>query len=233
MTALLIGLAVAFPQSKDLVKIDTLIGTGAEAKKGDIVTVAYKGNLLNGTVFDSTEKKPPFSFVLGEGQVIEGWDKGFAGMKVGGKRTLSIPPAMGYKDREVGPIPANSTLVFEIELFRVERKDGSSKVELKDILAGTGAEATDGKSVKVHYKGTFLNGTVFDESYTRGLPLDVKLGAGQVIKGFEEGLRGLKVGGKRRVTIPYHMAYGEKGRPPVIPAYATLVFELELMEVTN
>lgn len=225
------GLALALAQPKDLVKLDTVFGTGAEAKKGDIVTVAYKGNLLTGKVFDSTEGKPPFSFVLGQGEVIEGWDKGVAGMKVGGKRVLSIPPSLGYKDMAIADIPANSTLIFEVELFRVEKTDKSSKVEMVDTLVGGGDSVVDGKTVRVHYRGSFLNGFVFDESYKRNQPLEVKVGAGQVIKGFEDGLRGMKQGGKRKVTIPYHMAYGDKGRPPVIPAFATLVFELELVEI--
>ena len=98
---------------------DKKVGKGAEAKAGDTVTVHYKGWLDNGNVFD-TSKKPgrePFSFTLGGGQVIKGWDEGVAGMKPGGVRELVIPPDLGYGDMDMGEIPPNSTLHFEVELL--------------------------------------------------------------------------------------------------------------------
>jgi len=102
---------------------DEIIGTGEEAKKGDTVTVNYLGTLLDGSKFDSSyDRGVPFSFHLGAGEVIKGWDEGVAGMRVGGKRKLVIPPDLAYGNRSVGNglIPANSTLVFEIELLKVE-----------------------------------------------------------------------------------------------------------------
>ncbi len=98
------------------------IGTGTEAKAGNTVSVQYTGTLLNGTKFDSSyDHGQPFSFVLGAGQVIQGWDQGVVGMKVGGKRKLTIPPSLAYGERSIGNlIPANSTLVFEIELLGVK-----------------------------------------------------------------------------------------------------------------
>ena len=103
---------------------DITIGTGAEAKSGDSVKVNYTGTLIDGTVFDSNvdpkfKHVEPFIFNLGTGQVIKGWDIGVAGMKVGGKRLLIIPPSFGYGDQDQGPIPANSILVFEVELLDV------------------------------------------------------------------------------------------------------------------
>jgi FKBP-type peptidyl-prolyl cis-trans isomerase len=100
---------------------DTVVGTGAEAKAGMTVFVHYTGTLTNGQVFDSSiPRGEPFSFQLGGGQVIQGWDIGIQGMKVGGKRTLVIPAALAYGDRATGPIPANSTLIFEVELLDVQ-----------------------------------------------------------------------------------------------------------------
>jgi FKBP-type peptidyl-prolyl cis-trans isomerase len=101
---------------------DLKVGEGEEAKAGQIVNVHYTGWLTNGTKFDSSlDRKQPFSFKLGAGQVIEGWDKGVAGMKVGGKRKLTIPPGLGYGGQSVGGvIPPNSTLVFEVELLGVK-----------------------------------------------------------------------------------------------------------------
>ncbi|MBU2103527.1 FKBP-type peptidyl-prolyl cis-trans isomerase [Patescibacteria group bacterium] len=101
---------------------DVVEGTGPEAKAGDTVTVNYVGALPDGTIFDASAKHgKPFSFTLGAGQVISGWDQGLVGMKVGGKRRLVIPPDMAYGNQAVGDvIPANATLLFEVELVGVQ-----------------------------------------------------------------------------------------------------------------
>ncbi len=108
------------PVSSGLLIEDTLVGTGEEALVGKKVTVHYTGTFADGTKFDSSlDRGTPFEFSLGAGEVIKGWDQGVAGMKVGGKRKLVIPPDLGYGDRAIGPIPANSTLYFEVELLGV------------------------------------------------------------------------------------------------------------------
>jgi FKBP-type peptidyl-prolyl cis-trans isomerase len=100
---------------------DEVVGTGMEAVSGKSVTVNYVGTLTNGTKFDSSyDRSQPFTFNLGAGEVIQGWDQGVAGMKVGGKRKLTIPPSLGYGSQDMGAIPANSTLIFEVELLKVE-----------------------------------------------------------------------------------------------------------------
>ena len=105
---------------------DTTVGTGAEATKGKKVSVHYTGWLYNnatkGAKFDSSlDRGQPFSFGLGAGQVIRGWDEGVAGMKIGGKRTLIIPPELGYGARGAGgAIPPNATLMFDVELLKVD-----------------------------------------------------------------------------------------------------------------
>ncbi|MDB4995040.1 MAG: FKBP-type peptidyl-prolyl cis-trans isomerase [Myxococcaceae bacterium] len=101
----------------------------------------------------------------------------------------------------------------------------------EDIKQGTGAEAAAGKNVTVHYVGTLTDGKKFDSSRDRGKGFSFKLGAGQVIKGWDQGVAGMKVGGMRKLTIPANLAYGDRGFPPVIPPGATLVFEVELLEV--
>lgn len=106
----------------DLKIEDTTVGTGKEATAGKTITVHYRGKLTDGTVFDESYKRgQPFKFVLGAGMVIQGWEKGFAGMKEGGKRTLTIPASLGYGATGAGDvIPPNATLVFDVELLKVE-----------------------------------------------------------------------------------------------------------------
>jgi FKBP-type peptidyl-prolyl cis-trans isomerase len=109
------------PNAK-LVSTDLVVGKGAAAKTGDTVDVHYVGTLLDGKEFDSSRKRgKPFGFTLGKGQVIRGWDQGVAGMKVGGKRKLVIPPTLAYGEHGMGSvIPPNSTLTFEIELVAIK-----------------------------------------------------------------------------------------------------------------
>ena len=104
-----------------LIIVDIVKGEGDEANSGQTVSVNYTGTLEDGTQFDTSIGRGPFSFPLGAGRVIKGWDEGVAGMKVGGKRKLTIPPELGYGDQGAGNvIPPGATLVFEIELLSVE-----------------------------------------------------------------------------------------------------------------
>ena len=104
-------------------------------------------------------------------------------------------------------------------------------LEMVDQTVGTGAEATSGMLVKVHYTGWLTDGKKFDSSKDRNEPFQFKLGAGQVIKGWDEGVKGMKVGGKRKLTIPPEMGYGARGFPGAIPPNSILVFEVELLGV--
>ena len=105
--------------NSQLVVQDEEVGTGDTAQAGTTIAVDYTGKLKNGTVFDSSIGKTPLTFVLGAGRVIPGWDQGLQGMKVGGKRLLIIPPSLAYGANGQGPIPPNSTLVFEVTLRSV------------------------------------------------------------------------------------------------------------------
>ena len=103
--------------------VDLVVGTGATAAIGDTVTVNYVGTLTNGTKFDSSyDRNQPFTFLLGAGQVIAGWDQGVPGMKVGGKRRLTIPPSLAYGSQGRGVIPPNTTLMFDIDLVSIAGK---------------------------------------------------------------------------------------------------------------
>src|SRR5690242_17889448 len=106
-----------------------------------------------------------------------------------------------------------------------DKKD--AKLKIDELKVGTGDEAKKGDTDDVHYTGWLTDGKKFDSSKDRDKPFTFTLGAGMVIKGWDEGVVGMKVGGKRKLTIPYELAYGENGRPPVIPPKATLIFEVE------
>lgn len=101
--------------------VTTAEGTGEGAKAGDTITVQYTGVLPDGTMFDTSrqEGRTPFSFVLGSGQVIQGWEQGLVGMKVGERRLVAIPPQLGYGERSMGKIPPNATLIFDVELLSI------------------------------------------------------------------------------------------------------------------
>ncbi len=115
------SVSVGAQDVKDLVVKEVKVGTGKEAKDGNTVTVHYTGTLTNGKQFDSSVGRGPFSFILGRGEVIKGWDRGVKGMKIGGKRKLTIPSHLGYGERGAGAdIPPNATLLFDVELLKVE-----------------------------------------------------------------------------------------------------------------
>jgi peptidylprolyl isomerase len=230
---------------------DTVAGTGAVAKKGDEIRVHYTGKLEDGRVFDSSLKRGvPFDFPLGAGRVIPGWDEGVIGMKVGGKRTLTIPPDKAYGERGAGGvIPPNATLTFDIELLAIvpplpqpkaesaftgsaRKFTTPNRVKVQVHKEGTGSEAKAGDVVEVHYTGKLkADGTVFDSSVKRGQAFKFPVGQGKVIKGWDETIVGMKTGELRTITIPAKMAYGERARGK-IPANADLIFQVEMMRIT-
>ena len=114
--------AIDAPSLEDLITEDVVLGAGDTLVGGERIVVHYVGQLLDGTTFDnSLDNGEPFTFTLGVGEVIAGWDQGLLGMKVGGVRALVIPPHLAYSDVKVGPIPANSTLLFQVMLIEIVR----------------------------------------------------------------------------------------------------------------
>lgn len=222
-------------------------GSGVQAEKGTKVKVHYTGKLEDGTVFDSSvERGQPIEFELGIGRVIKGWDEGIALLKEGGKATFIIPANLGYGARAQRSIPANSTLIFDVELIKVtapvkieafdcaEKDTVETRSGLKYIVVAEGeGKAPKFKSnVSVHYSGYLENGQMFDSSVKRGAPFQFPLGLGRVIKGWDEGVALMKEGSKYRLIIPYYLAYGENGQGP-IPPKATLIFDVELLKVED
>ncbi len=221
-------------------------GKGRKVEVGDKVTAHYTGRLTNGVKFDSSkDRNQPFSFTVGAGMVIRGWDEGFALLNIGDKAVFTIPPAIAYGERNMGTIPPNSTLVFEVEVidavtpvkpkpFDVKGKDTlTTATGLRYIIVsqGTGVKAEAGKTVDVHYTGYLMDGKIFDSSIERGDPISFPLGQKMVIPGWEEGIALMKVGDKIRLIIPSELGYGANGAGGVIPPNATLIFDVELMNV--
>lgn len=113
----------------------------------------------------------------------------------------------------------------------INNSTDSGKLIIEDIKVGEGKEAKSGDTVVMNYKGTLVDGTKFDSSYDRNQPFTTKIGVGQVIKGWDEGVPGMKIGGKRKLTIPPDLGYGSAGAGGVIPPNATLIFEVELLDI--
>lgn len=217
-------------------------GSGQQAKAGDMVKVHYTGSLTDGKKFDSShDRGEPIAFKLGIGQVIKGWDEGISLMKPGGKARLTIPGNLAYGERGSGnTIPPNATLIFDVELVEIvelvkpfdltgaQEQVTSSGLKILKLNETDGTSPVKGKEVAVHYSGWLEDGSKFDSSVDRGQPFTFKLGLGQVIKGWDEGIALLKVGEKARLIIPSALGYGEQGNPR-IPPNSTLLFDVELI----
>ena len=208
--------------------IDEVVGAGESPQMADYVRIHYVGTLEDGTQFDSSvDRGEPAVFWIGVEAVIPGFDEGVGSMKVGGKRRLIIPPDLAYGERGAGGvIPPNATLIFEVELVEI-----LPRVKIEDTVVGSGAAPKAGDTLVMHYTGTLEDGTKFDSSVDRDEPFEFQIGGGQVIPGWDQGIITMKVGGKRRLTIPPELGYGEPGRGDVIPPNATLIFEVELLEI--
>ena len=141
--------------------------------------------------------------------------------------SLTPGPAAGASDSQAAPAAAAPAATAAQEKIVTT----ASGLKYEDLKVGEGAEARSGDRVEVHYTGWLENGTKFDSSVDRGKPFPFPLGAGRVIKGWDQGVAGMKVGGKRKLIIPPALGYGERGAGGVIPPNATLIFEVELLKI--
>lgn len=222
-------------------------GDGDPSEPGQGVVIHYTGWLEDGTKFDSSiDKAQPFTFQLDAEQFIPGIDEGIASMKVGGQRQLVVPAELAFGEAGIpGFIPPNSNLIVEVELLEVLAGAPAAPTEVDeddytttdsglmyyDFEEGTGDSPEEGQQVVVHYTGWLEDGTKFDSSLDRGTPFPFAVGVGQVITGWDEGVVTMKVGGKRQLVIPAELAYGDDGAGGTIPPGATLIFEVELLEI--
>ncbi len=218
-------------------------GVGEAIVPGQIVDVHYTGWLEDDTIFDSSVGRNPIKVAVGAGEVIEGWDEGLQGMKLGGRRQLVIPAELGYGATGSGSIPPDALLIFEMEVVGIS--DGppeapqavdegdftitDSGLQYYDFEEGSGDEIEAGRQVAVDYTGWLEDGTMFDSSIGKQ-PFTLVVGAGSVIPGWDEGLQGMKLGGRRQLVIPAELAYGDTGGGP-IPPNAVLIFEVEIVDV--
>jgi FKBP-type peptidyl-prolyl cis-trans isomerase len=234
-------------------KLDTTVGTGTEAAANNLVTVNYTGYIYDDSKADKKgtqfETGTSFTFLLGVNSRIGGWELGIPQMKTGGKRTLYIPSGLAYaqwgrKDSAGNyVVPTNTAVVYDIELTAVNTSPPTSTVQPDykkiDDQVGVGAAAVTGNTVLVQYSGYLYNDSVtdkkglrFDTSRVTGTPFSVTLGAGKVIKGWEDGLVGMQAGGRRTLIIPASLAYGSNAQTN-IPANSALVFEIEVISITQ
>lgn len=211
-----------------------------DASKADSIA-RYKDKWM----YINTYGGEPLEFTLGVGQVILGWEKGILGMKVGEIRYLTVPAVMAYGERSMDGIPPNSDMYFEVELVHADPpmepdkfpqnveglkwNELSKGLKAYDEKVGTGKPAVPGASLKTHYTGWLLSGRKFGSSKDLGKPLEVMLGNGKLIRGWEEGLEGMREGGVRWLRVSPGMGYGAMAYT-MIPSNSTLVFRVELLE---
>lgn len=220
-------------------------GQGEFPKPGDNVTAHYTGKLLDGTIFDSSiQRGTPFSFEVGTGQVIKGWDEGFQLLKKGAKATFIIPANLAYGERAMGSIPPNSVLIFDVELldikpglkiesFDIKGKptmETASGVKYIKVKTGNGPKVEADCNVEFHYTAYLENGKIFDSTHKKGQTLKVLAGNRNLIPGLDEGLLLMQEGDKTRFIIPPQLGFGNSSNG-AIPANATLTFDIEMVKV--
>lgn len=203
-----------------------------KSKVGDFMRYHYNGSLLDGTFFDSSySRNHTYDTYIGKGYVIAGMDQGLLGVCVGEHRKITIPPHLAYGEEGTGTkIPGSAVLVFDVHI--IDFHNPSDTVEITSVKPENCTyNAKRGDFVKYHYNATLMDGTDIGSTHIYGKTYNVVLGSGQVVIGMEQGLTGMCIGEKRKLVIPPHLAYGERGVDGEVPGSAVLVFEVEMVEV--
>jgi FKBP-type peptidyl-prolyl cis-trans isomerase len=219
------------PVVSELKVEDTKVGTGATAAAGDTLTMEYVGTLGDGKEFDSSKKSGrAFSFVLGRGEVIKGWDQGLVGMKVGGKRKLSIPFALAYGEEGRGTIPPRADLFFDVELVDIIKAGEEDLVTTKVLKPGQGRAAKKGDTVSVHYRAKTLDGKVFEDTRNLRKAATFTIGADRTMAGLEYGVIGMKKGATWQLRIPPKVG-AQQLTMAMVPPNATIVLDVEMLDI--
>ena len=232
----------------ELVITDLTEGTGDAAKAGDLIVLNYVGVLSkDGTEFDNSyDRGAPFTLTLGGGQVIEGWDTGLVGVKQGGRRQLDIPADLAYGDTPQGDvIQPGDALTFLVDVLAVipavDPADAPSltlsaapnvdTLSFEDIVVGAGAEIVKGSTAVVHIVAYRADtGAEINSTWTSGAAFEFPFGIGQVIPGFDEGMAGMKIGGRRSIVIPFAQAFGDAGSEGLgLPPSIDLIVVVDLI----
>ncbi|XP_029977971.1 peptidyl-prolyl cis-trans isomerase FKBP9 [Sphaeramia orbicularis] len=222
----------------DLV-MTTIITTPKDCKRSvmrtDFVRYHFNGTLLDGSTFDSSyTRKQTHDSLVGEGWLVKGMDEGLLGMCVGEIRHIVIPPFKAYGEKGSGTeIPPQATLVFDVLLVDIHNPKDNITIENQVVPESCTRRSVVGDYIRYHYNGTFLNGVTFDTSYQRNSTYNTYIGMGYVIAGMDRALLEVCMGERRRVIIPPHLAYGDKGAGDVIPPYAVLVFDIHILDFHN
>jgi FKBP-type peptidyl-prolyl cis-trans isomerase len=204
-------------------------GTGETAIAGRYVQVQFTASTLSGRPIDRSDPDHPVGFVLWSGGVLRGWDEGVAGMRVGEKRRLILPRQLLYGRYPGTAALPDAPLRFDIELVGI-----LPGVRYTTNVPGHGPIARPGDTVKVHYTAYIdREQTPYDSTHNRGAPIEFRIGAGEVIQGWELGVVGMSEGETRTIEIPPYLGYGERGAAGVIPPGATLRYTVELLHVTG
>lgn len=204
-------------------------GTGPSVKIGDVVLMHYTAAVASsGTEYDSTRRtNQPLVLTVGAGHVIRGWDLLLPKLHVGDRVKSTIPYQLAYGAAGLsGVIPPKTDLAFDIEIVGIVPNP-----TWEVVTEGEGREAVRGTNVTVHYIGKLPDGTVFDDSRARKEPYSFRLGAGEVIEGWDWIVARMRVGDRWNVVIPWAFAYGADGSPPTVPPMTDLHFDIEVLRV--
>lgn len=223
--------------TKNGVKIEFLERSenGSAIASGDMVKLKYKGKLPDGKVFDSSDMLGmALPYFVGVKLSVKGWDEALMKMKTGDKVRLLVPSKMAYGKKGYGKlIPPNTDLTFEMEVLeKIEPKVTSTGLKFFKTLEKAGEMAKDGQTLVIHFYGWLQsNGEQFDSSHLSGKAYEFVLGKGKSLPCWDEALRMMRKGEKAFIVSPPELAYGANGIPELVPPNATLIYNLELIDI--
>lgn len=220
-------------------------GSGNFANSGDKVWVHYYTKLSNDSIISTSINSGPLDVFLGQGQLIKGWEEGLKLIRPGGSILLVIPPYLAYGSKDFNGIPANSTLICEINLLQVDKGSKIEPFNTKNLTAqktnngityfivkpGEGNNAINNDNAYIHYTGYLPSGSVFDSSIKKGNAVRVTVGIEQIFKGLDSALKLMNKGSKYRFIIPSNLAYGHEGFGQIVPPNTDITIDIEMIDL--